>query len=243
MNVEAGIELCGLTVRYGRTLALDAVDLEAQHRAVYVLLGRNGAGKSTVVRVIAGLVLPSGGDLRIAGTSVRSSDIHRVRRSLGFLPQEPVLHEELSGTEFLRFIRDLYGVAPTEEDRQRGQLARMDVGAWVDDAPIRAYSTGMRKKIALLASLVPRPKCWVLDEPFAGLDEAGARAVEDEIERIRADGLVFLTSHDPHLAERLADRVGVLDGGRTVFEGPVASFRAVRRELFSATALAGGSAG
>jgi len=228
MTDRAGIELRAVSVRHGRTAALEAVDLEVPRGTVYALLGSNGAGKSTVARAIAGLVLPTAGDIRIAGTSARSSGIHRVRRSLGFLPQEPVLYEELTGTEFLRFIRDLYGVGPSEEARRRSWLARIEAGGWVD-APIRTYSVGMRKKVALLASLVSNPTFWILDEPFAALDEAGARFMEDEIGRVRADGgLVLLTAHDPGLAEGLADRVGVLDRGRKVFEGPAASFCAVR---------------
>jgi ABC-2 type transport system ATP-binding protein len=226
-----GIELRTVSVRYGRTAALDGVDLQVPPATVYAILGKNGAGKSSLARVIAGLVLPTSGDLHIDGTSVCSPTIHRVRRSMGFLPQEPLLHEELTGREFLQFIRDLYGAGPSTEDRQRELRGRMEVGSWLD-APIRSYSNGMRKKVALLASLLPEPRFWILDEPFAALDGAGVRVLETEISCLRAcGGLTLFTAHDPDIAERLADRVGVLDGGKIVFDGPVATFRALGRKL------------
>ena len=233
MNAGLGIELRSVTVRYGRNVALDRVDLEASRGAVYALLGRNGAGKSTVARAIAGLILPTTGELRIAGTSAHSPGVYRVRRLLGFLPQDPVLYDDLTGTEFLRFIRDLYGVRGIAEARHRDRLARMGVAYWID-APVRTYSSGMRRKVALLASLIADPTFWILDEPGTALDEDGVRILEEEIARVRQDGgLVLLTTHDLRLAERWADRVGVLEQGRMVFEGTFPSLRALRQELFA----------
>jgi ABC-2 type transport system ATP-binding protein len=230
VNEEAGIELRSVTVRYGRNLALDGVDLEAPRGAVYALLGRNGAGKSTLARAIAGLVLPTTGELRIAGTSARSPAIHRVRRTLGFLPQDPQLYADLTGTEFLRFIRDLYRVGDGAEARHRDRVGRIGVTPWIDTR-IRTYSTGMRRKIALLASLIANPTFWVLDEPVTALDEDGVRVLEEEVARVRQEsGVVLLTTHDVSLAERLADRVGVLERGRMVFEGPLSALCATGHE-------------
>jgi ABC-2 type transport system ATP-binding protein len=162
---------------------------------------------------------------------------------MGFLPQDPVIYDELTGTEFLRFVRDLYGVGRPGEARHLGRLARAGVGGWVD-APIRTYSAGMRKKIAVLASLLPDPIFWILDEPFAGLDGMGAQLLEEEIKRRRdCGGLVLLTAHDLGLVGPLADRVSVLQRGRMIFQGTVPSFEGMRLDTLGiASAPAAGSA-
>ncbi len=215
----------GVTVCFGSTVALNSVDLDVRPGAIYCLLGRNGAGKTTALRLIAGLGLPTRGDVRIDGTCVRSPEIHRVRRTLGYVPQDPVLYEQLTGKEFLDFIQELYGVGSEARGAIDLKLSPMDLGTAVD-APIRTYSAGMRRKIALLAALLVDPSFLVLDEPFTSLDLAGTEVLESEMRSLRdRGGLVLVATHDLDLAEKLADRIGILDRGKRLFEGTLEALR------------------
>jgi ABC-2 type transport system ATP-binding protein len=221
-----GIQLDALVRRYGKTTALDGVDLWIQPGTLVCLLGRNGAGKTTALETIAGLQAPTKGDVRIAGVSVRSDRIHHVRRRLGYLPQTPALYEQLTGREFLRFIGELYEVAPGTLALLDERIATMEMSD-AADSPIRTYSVGMKKKIAWLSSILNEPDFLVLDEPFVSLDAVAARRVKETMLRFRDEGRVVLfATHTLEIAERFGDRLAILDGGRLLFQGSVEALRA-----------------
>lgn len=214
------IEIDGLWKRYGDKVAVRDLTLTVAPGSLVCLLGPNGAGKTSTIHVLAGLKNPSAGDVRLLGTSVRSPGIHATRRRLGYLAEQPHLYDDLTGREFLEFVAELYEVDPAEADLD-AWLARFDMSADAD-ALIRTYSMGMRKKIAFLAAVLPRPDVLVLDEPTGGLDAVSARAVKDLMVEARDQGrTVLFTTHVMEIAERLADRVVILDHGTKLFDGSV----------------------
>lgn len=222
---ERGIRLDRLTRRYGRDTALDGVDLWIPPGVLFCILGRNGAGKTTALETIAGLGNPTGGDVRIAGISVRSPDVRALRRRIGYLVQTPALYEHLTGREFLRFVGELYEVTPSSLGSLDRRLAAFEMSD-AADAPIRTYSAGTKKKVAFLASILHDPEFLVLDEPFVSLDAVAARRVKEEMLRLKDAGRVVLFStHTMELAERIADRLAILDRGQILFEGTLRELR------------------
>lgn len=222
---EPAIQLDGLTRRYGDTTALDAVDLSIPSGTLFCLLGRNGAGKTTALDTVAGLARPTRGDVRISGVSARSSAIRGVRRRMGYMVQSPALYHHLTGREFLRFVGELYEVAPRDLARLDERLASLEMTEAADTA-IRTYSAGMKKKIAFLASILYEPEYLLLDEPFASLDAVAARIVKEEMVRFRdARRVVLFATHTMEIAERFAERLAILDRGRLRFEGTLQELR------------------
>ena len=212
------IEIDRLSKTYGDKVAVNDLSLTLEPGSLFCLLGPNGAGKTTTIHTIMGLKNPSSGDVRIAGTSVRSPEIHRVRRSVGYLPEQPLLYDDLTGREYLQFVAVLYGV-DADTARIDSRLAQFGLASDCDKL-IRTYSMGMRKKIALLAAIVHDPAVLILDEPTGALDAASARAVKEIMTEAREAGKVVLfTTHVMEIAERLADRLAIIDSGQLLFDG------------------------
>jgi ABC-2 type transport system ATP-binding protein len=210
----------------GRVVALDGVDLELQPGRVAGLLGRNGAGKTTAVRILTGLQEPSAGRATIAGFDVREQDLEAKRR-LGYVPDGAPLYAQLSPREHLALVGELFGIAP-DETRERAErlLAGFDLDGR-GDSPVGGFSRGMRQKTALACALLPEPRLLVLDEPLAGLDAPTAMTVKEVLrEWARRGGAVLVTSHLLDVVERLCDEVALLDGGRLKARGSLDDLRA-----------------
>lgn len=219
------IRLDGLTKRFGEKPALREIDLSLHGGSVVCLLGRNGAGKTTTLRTIMGLTTPTDGEVWINGVPVGSEAIHRARRSIGYLAEEPILYDALTGREFLQFIGELYGVSSRVLASLGPAFAGMEMTE-VSDDPVRSYSMGMRKKLAFLAATLHDPGILVLDEPTGGLDASSARVVKDTMIDYRDRGrLVLFSTHVLEIAERWADRIAILSQGRLVFDGPLSELR------------------
>jgi ABC-2 type transport system ATP-binding protein len=219
------IELDALTKVYGSKVAVDRLSLSIEAGTLICLLGPNGAGKTTTIHTIMGLKNPTSGDVRIRGTSVRSPEIHRIRRVIGYVPEQPVLYEHLTGREFLQFIAELYQVDAPGLARIDAHLEQLGLAGEADDL-IRTYSLGMRKKLACLAALVHDPEILVLDEPTGALDAVSARIVKELMLEARDAGrAVLFTTHILEIAERLADRVAIIDAGTLRFEGSLEELR------------------
>ncbi|MXV60541.1 ATP-binding cassette domain-containing protein [Natronorubrum sp. JWXQ-INN-674] len=217
-SLALAIEANGLTKRFGTTTAVDGVDLAVERGTVYGFLGPNGAGKTTTMRVLTTLTRPTSGEALIAGNPV--SDRDAVRSSIGYLPEEPPLFDELSGLEQLEYFARLRDIPAKEASRridawlERFGLAT-DAGKRIED-----YSKGMRQKVGLIQALLHEPDVVFLDEPTSGLDPRAARTVMDAIAEMAAEGhTVFLSTHILPVVEELADTVGVLYDGRLVTEG------------------------
>ncbi len=217
----AAIRVEGLTKQYpGGVLALDALSMAVPTGSVFGLLGPNGAGKTTCLRLLAGLTRPTGGRAIVGGTVVEV-DALAARRGLGYLEQDPRAYGWMTGREQLRLLGRLHGMEGTVLDRAIDDaLARVDLG---DAADRRAgtYSGGMRQRLGIAGALVHRPPVVILDEPVSALDPGGRRDVLGLIAALRGETTVLFSTHVLADVERICDRVGILDHGRLVVEGPL----------------------
>jgi ABC-2 type transport system ATP-binding protein len=224
-DTHSRIEIDNMSKVYGDKLAVQDLSLTIDPGRVFCFLGRNGAGKTTTIQTIVGQKNPTGGDVRIGGVSVASPGIHREWKRLGYLAEQPTLHGHLTGREFLLFLAELYGVDASRLEWIEQSLTLFELGADAD-AMIRTYSLGMKKKIALLATLVHDPDIIVFDEPTGALDAAGARIVKDLMVYAGDEGkLVFFTTHIMEIAEKLADRIAIIHEGRLIADGTLQELR------------------
>ncbi|MEJ2080002.1 MAG: ABC transporter ATP-binding protein [Acidobacteriota bacterium] len=225
MTVEQpAIEIVQLTKTYGQKTAVRELSLRFEAGRIHCLLGPNGAGKTTTIKTIMGLKNPTSGDVRINGVSIRSDGIHEARRGIGYLPEEPLLYDHLTGREFLQFVSEIYGVSGRRNGIE-GRLAEFEMQT-AGDEPIRTYSLGMKKKIAFLATLISDPPILIYDEPTSALDALSARKVKEVLSDYRSRGrLVLFTTHILEIAERLADRIAIMDHGALRFSGSLEELR------------------
>jgi ABC-2 type transport system ATP-binding protein len=216
----------GLTKAYNSKPAVDRLDLTIPAGELYALLGPNGAGKTTTLRMVAGLLKPDTGSISVFGIDVLKDPI-AAKRMIAWLPDEPMLYDKLSPLEYLEFVAGLWSVDP-----KRARAKAEEVLRWLDlwdnrDERCEGFSRGMKQKAALAGALVHDPKLLILDEPLTGLDATVARQVKDLLQqRVRQGATVILTTHILEVAERLADRIGIIQAGRLRAEGTLAELRA-----------------
>ncbi len=226
MGASAVIVTDRLTRRFGAQVALDGLSLTVPRGAFYGFLGANGAGKSTTINILTGLLLPSGGTALVMGHDVVRDPL-RVKRVIGVVPDGLALFERLTGAEQLAFVGRMHGLPGAQTERRaRELLDAMELGP--DGAKlVVGYSHGMRKKLALCCALIHNPRLLFLDEPFEGVDAVVAKGIRDLLLRIVAKGdtTVFLTSHVLEVVERLCTHVGILDRGKLVVQGTMAELR------------------
>jgi ABC-2 type transport system ATP-binding protein len=225
------LRVSGLTRRYGDFVAVDGLGLEVRAGEILGFLGPNGAGKTTTLRVCAGLLRPDQGVIAIAGHDLARAPLAAKAR-LGFVPDRPFLYDRLTAREFLDFIGALYEVPPTlVADRAGALFERLELERVADEL-IETYSHGMRQKVSIAAALIHDPPLVLLDEPLSGLDPQGARTLKDLLRERAARGLgVLVSTHLLEVAERLCDRVVILDHGRKRAEGSLAEISGERPGL------------
>ena len=237
------VETVGLVRRFGAVNAVDGIDLAVSHGEVYGFLGPNGAGKSTVVRMLTTLLLPTEGRARVAGFDiVRSAGDVRLR--IGAALQDAALDGKQTGRELLRLQAHLYGIRGRAAKRRVEELASLvDIGDALDRF-IEGYSGGMKRRLDLAAALVHNPSILFLDEPTTGLDPISRSRVWEEVRRINAElGMtIFLTTQYMEEADQLAQRVGIINQGRMVAEGPPGELKRSVGSDVILVALDGGSA-
>ncbi len=216
------IEVEGLTKAFGDARVLDGLDLRVRRGEVFALLGPNGAGKTTTVRILTTLLAPDQGTARVAGHDV-TRDPNAVRAAISLTAQEAAVDGMLTGAENLRMMARLRGVKKTVADEL---LERFDL---VDakDRRVEKYSGGMRRRLDLAMSLVVRPQVLFLDEPTTGLDPRSRRAVWEAVQTLADEGVtVLLTTQYLEEADRLAQRIAVIDGGHVIEEGTAQELKA-----------------
>jgi ABC-2 type transport system ATP-binding protein len=223
------IDVSGLTKLYGETLAVDDLSFRVAPGEVMGLVGPNGAGKTTTLRSLSGIIIPTRGTVRIGGADL-AKDSRQAKAALAFVPDEPQLFEYLTVDEHLRFVARLYQV-PDLDARLVPLLAELELLDKRHALPSE-LSRGMRQKLAIACGLLHSPRALILDEPLTGLDPAGIRKMKATIaERARAGVAVVLSSHLLHLVEELCTHILVLQRGRRVAYGPIATILAGRPEL------------
>jgi ABC-2 type transport system ATP-binding protein len=196
---------------------------------IFGFLGPNGAGKTTTIKVIVGLLQPTSGVVKVAGYDVQAQPLAAKAES-GYVPDEPNLYPKLSARELLHFVGDLYEMEGQQVERRVDELLRLFDLAEAGDDLIDSYSHGMRQKTALAAALVHDPQVLVLDEPTAGLDPKSARLIKDILRQMANRGAaVFLSTHILEIAERMCDRIGIIDKGELIAVGTMSELRAAGR--------------
>ena len=208
----------GLTKCFDRP-AVDALDLTVYSGEFYALVGPNGAGKTTTLRMVVGLLRPDAGSIRIEGIDALGDPI-AAKQITAWLSDEPMIYDRLTPFEYLEFVAGLWRIDSVVAEARAHELI-----GWLGLAPhaherCEGFSRGMKQKVALAGALVHDPRLIILDEPLSGLDAGTARQVKNVLrERVAAGGTVIMTTHILEVAERMADRIGVLAQGRLIAEG------------------------
>jgi ABC-2 type transport system ATP-binding protein len=220
----AALKVAGLRKTVQRP-ADDGLDLRVGQGAFYALLGPNGAGKTTTLRIVAGLLRPDAGAVSVFGIDALAQPL-AAKRITAWVSDEPMIYDKLSPTEYLAFVAGLWGMDPVVAQAKAATLLE-----WLELLPhaherCEDFSKGMRQKVALAGALVHDPKLIILDEPLTGLDARAARLVKDALlTRVRQGCTVIMTTHILEVAERMAERIGVISRGRLIAEGTLEELR------------------
>jgi len=219
------LELESLTKRFGDKTAVDDLSLSLEPGTFLGLLGRNGAGKSTTLKMVTGLLQPTAGHIRILGLDLAADPIG-VKRQIGAMPEDMALLDMLTGPQYLRFVGRMYGMPDELIDARRAELFdKLDL-AVPPKQLIADYSFGMKKKVALCAALIHAPRMVFLDEPFEGIDPVTSRTIKDILHSLQQSGVTLvLTSHILEVVERLCPLIAILDEGRLKGFGPLEELR------------------
>jgi ABC-2 type transport system ATP-binding protein len=224
-STVSALKLRGLTKRFDR-LAVDALDLTIRSGEFYALLGPNGAGKTTTLRMVAGLLKPDAGEVSVLGIDALADPV-AAKQVMAWVSDEPMIYDKLTPLEYLEFVAGLWAIDPAiSEATARKLLLSLGLEPHLHER-CEGFSKGMRQKVALAGALVHDPRLIILDEPLTGLDAVSARHVKGLLqERVREGCTVIMTTHILEVAERMADRIGVIAAGRLVAEGTLAELRA-----------------
>ncbi len=205
--------------------AVDGLSLTIPTGEFDALLGPNGAGKTTTLRMVAGLLAPDSGDISICGVDVLADPI-AAKQILAWVPDEPMVYDKLTPLEYLEFVAGLWGMDATRAfERAQELMGWLGLAAHANER-CEGFSKGMRQKVALAGALIHEPKLIILDEPLTGLDAGSARQVKTVLRRLVSEGVtVIMTTHILEVAERMADRLGVIANGQLVAEGTLDELR------------------
>ena len=216
---EAAVAMWGLTRVFDGKRAVDGLSLAVRRGEFFGFLGRNGAGKSTTIKMLVGMLRPTSGVAYVGGVNVWREPL-RAKMVMGVLPERLNLYDRLTGRELIEFAGAMYDIPRAEARRRAGAL--LDALLLTEDADkmVVDYSVGMRKKAALAVALIHRPQALFLDEPFEGVDPVSSRVIRDILRELTASGVtIFFSSHIMEVVEKLCTRVGIIHDGRLIAEG------------------------
>lgn len=221
----------------GTKKAVDSLNLEIQNGEIFGFIGPNGAGKTTTIKMITGILIPDQGEIEINGHSLRNDPI-AAKKSMGYVPDNHDIYEMLTGREYLSFMADMYGV-PMRERKERIEryLKQFELDKAVDNQ-IKSYSHGMKQKLVITGALLHEPALWILDEPLVGLDPRSAMLLKEQMRaHCSAGNTVFFSTHVLEVAERLCDRIGIVDKGRLIAVGTLDELRSSSGETLESIFL------
>jgi ABC-2 type transport system ATP-binding protein len=224
------IALEGISKTYAKsgTKAVDSLSLEVRAGEIFGFLGPNGAGKTTTLKILTGVLVPDSGRVSIDGIDMASRPLEAKAR-FGYVGDNPELFDKLKAHEYLNFVADIYGVPDAERRERVADLAGRFEIAEALGSSIGSFSRGMKQKLCITASLLHDPANWILDEPMVGLDPQAAFGLKELMRRrSAAGGCVLFSTHVMEVAERLCDRLAVIDKGHIVFVGSLEELRALR---------------
>jgi ABC-2 type transport system ATP-binding protein len=219
------IEFHDVSRSYGDKLAVDRLTLRVAAGELYALLGHNGAGKTTAIKMLVGLLRPGAGTVRVGGFDLTTQTRQAVAL-VGYVPDHPFLYDKLSGREFLDFVAQMHGMEPgTAAQAIDREIERFELAEFIDGLT-ESFSHGMKQRTVFAAALLHRPRVLVVDEPLIGLDPHNIRLVKELLRAEVAAGMcVLMSTHTLSAAEEIAQRVGIMHYGRLIFDGTVAQLR------------------
>jgi ABC-2 type transport system ATP-binding protein len=213
------IELVHLTKKFGDLVAVNDVSLTIPRGEFFAMLGPNAAGKTTTLKILAGLMKPTSGCARVCGFDMQTQPLE-ARRRIAYVPDFPFLYDKLTAWEFFRFTGQLFQMSDAKIEANANELiSRFHLADFVD-RPLESLSHGTRQRVAIVSALLHEPEVFVIDEPMVGLDPQHARIVKDVFkERSRAGVTVLVSTHQLSVAEEMADRIGIIHGGKLIAVG------------------------
>ena len=219
------IELRNLTKHFGKVVAVNRLNLSVSKGEIFGFIGPNGAGKTTTLRMMGGVLGPTGGSVIIDGINM-ADEPEKAKRIIGFIPDRPFLYEKLTGMEFLRFTADLFGMQEgLFHEKSEQVLKQFSLYNWGDEL-IESYSHGMKQRLIISAAILHDPKVIVVDEPMVGLDPAGMRMVKDLFRNLSKRGTtIFMSTHTLAVAEDVCDHIGIIHKGLLIATGTTEELR------------------
>jgi len=216
---------------YDKKAAVDGLNLTVPRGCFFGFLGPNGAGKTTTIKMMMGLAPPTEGTIELLGLPMPEKSLE-IKRRIGLVPDETLLFDHLTGGEFIEFVGRIYGLDRSVARERSRELLELFELSGAPRKLIAEYSKGMRKRVAMAASLIHRPQLFLMDEPFEGVDAVGARLMKDILlDQVRGGATIFLTSHVLEVVERLCDRVAIIHEGKLLREGSMAELRGSAQTL------------
>ncbi|ERI94291.1 ABC transporter, ATP-binding protein [Clostridiales bacterium oral taxon 876 str. F0540] len=220
------IEINNVSKSYnGTTKAVDSLNLTIPDGVIFGFLGPNGAGKSTTIKMITGVLNPDGGDVKINGVSIKDKPLE-AKKQFGYVPDSPDMFLRLKGLEYLNFMADIYDVSKeVRKERIESLAKRFEMSDAIGDK-IQSYSHGMRQKIVLMGALIHDPSVWILDEPLTGLDPKASYILKEMMrEHVDSGKTVFFSTHVLEVAEKICDKVAIINKGNILFCGTLEEIR------------------
>ena len=229
-NNLAAVETFNLTKTFGKLTAVSDLSLTVNKGEIFGFLGPNGAGKTTTIKMLTGLLKPTSGTARIMGKDIQEDPIE-AKSVIGLVPDEPRIYEKLTGVEFLRFMGNLFGAEKESIEKKIRELLKLFDLAGRGEELIQGYSHGMKQKIAIAGALIHSPKVLFFDEPTVGLDPKSARIIKDILKfRAKSGDCIFVSTHILEIAERMCDRIGIIQDGKLVAEGNMGKLRKLSKD-------------
>src|SRR5277367_3529894 len=225
LELPPAVEVQNLRKVYGNKAAVDGLSLSVAQGSFFGFLGPNGAGKTTTIKMLMGLAPPTSGTIRLLGMAMPEQGLE-IKQLIGLVPDESLLFDHLTGGEFVEFVGRMYGL---DRDTARARSLELLELFELDGSQkklIVEYSKGMRKRCAMAAALIHRPRLFMMDEPFEGVDAVGARLMKEILlDQVRHGATIFLTSHVLEVVERLCDHAAIINEGKIVAEGRMQDLR------------------